>query len=296
MNQGDSLVRMGPDGKPQTVYTAPTAPAKALDPMGQLNADFKAGKISQEDYNARRTLLTTRAPGSTAAQGFDDPKIQDLQAAISASGYALPAGFRSQAQQLSLFKGLLRKYEGLDPNDIAHLLGNNALDYKAIGKSTQIAAGIAGKVEFANNELQAFIPIAQDASAAVDRGNFMPWTRLKQMGQRNISDPDLKRLFVATQSILNAYDQLASRGGTDKGKRAENHKMLETADSPEAYNAALEMMVKEGQAAGSAARQSIQADAYKPGAPPAPPAAPVTATGPNGQKLILQNGQWVPGG
>jgi hypothetical protein len=281
-----------PDTK-KPVYSAPEAPK---DELSKLNSDLKAGLISQSDYDARRNMMTTRATG-VSGQGFDDPKIQDLQAAISATGYALPAGFRSQAQQLALMHGLLRKYPGLDANDIAHLLANNAIDYKAVSKSTQVAAGIAGKVEFANNELSAFIPIAQDASAAVDRGNFMPWTRLKQMGERNISDPNLKRLFVATQSILNAYDQLASRGGTDAAKRAENHKILETADSPEAYQAALDMIVKEGQAAGDAARKTIRADAFAPTArTPAPPTAQpeITATGPNGQKLVLRNGQWVP--
>lgn len=262
VSKGASLVTRQPGGGYQATYTAPADPAKPMDPLGQLNADFKSGLMSQEDYNSRRTLLTTRQNGSAAAGGFDDPKIQDLQAAISAAGYSLPAGFRSQAQQLALMRGLLRKYNGLAPDDIAHLLASNAIDYKSITKATQTAATIVGKVEVANNELQAFVPIARDASALVDRGTFVPWNRLKQMGETSISDPNLKRLYVATQSILNAYDMLAARGGTDQDKRAHNRAILSSADSPEAYNAALDMIVTEGQAAGAAARASTKSSAY----------------------------------
>lgn len=239
-------------------------PEKPLDELAKLNADFKAGRLSKADYDARRALMTTRATtGAGAGQGFDDPEIQDLQAAISASGYSLPAGFRSQAQQLALLKGLKRKYAGLSNDDIAHLIGSNAIDYKATTKATQTAAGIVGKVEVANNELQAFVPIARDASANVDRGSFVPWNKLQQMGEASISDPNLKRLYVATQTILNAYDLLASRGGTDQDKRAHNRAMLSSADSPEAYEAALQMIVMEGEAAGKAARASTKASAYE---------------------------------
>jgi hypothetical protein len=253
----------------RVTFTAPPKPPEVkepqpLDELAKLNADFKAGRLSKADYDARRTLMTTRAlgAGGTPGQGFDDPEIQDLQAAISASGYSLPAGFRSKEQQLALLKGLKRKYDGLSNDDIAHLIGSNAIDYKATSKATQTAAGIVGKVEVANKELEAFVPIAKDANAAVDRSKFVPWNKLEQLGKKNISDPDLKRLYVATQTILNAYDMLASRGGTDQDKRAHNREILSNADSPEAYDAALDMIVREGQAAGGAARAATKASAY----------------------------------
>lgn len=224
------------------------------------------------DY--KKQVGQTSKGGAAAGTGFDDPKIQDLQASMSASGYSLPAGFRSKEQQLALMHGLLRKYDGLSSDDIAHLVGSNAIDYKAVSKATQTAAGIVGKVEVANKELEAFVPIAKDANASVDRSKFVPWNKLEQMGKQNISDPDLKRLYIATNTILNAYDLLAARGGTDKDKRAHNRDMLSTADSPEAYDAALDMIVKEGQAAGGAARAATKASAYDGSGKDAPPKAP----------------------
>lgn len=281
---GASLATRAPGGGYQSVFTAPKD--TSLTPYQQQQLDIE-----------RQRLEIDRNKTGAAGGGFNDPAIQDLQAAISASGYSLPAGFRSQAQQLSLLHGLLRKYKGLAPDDIAHLLGSNAIDYKSITKATQTAATVVGKVEVANNELQAFVPIARDASALVDRGNFVPWNQLKQKGEAAISDPNLKRLYVATQSILNAYDMLAARGGTDQAKREHNRAILSSADSPEAYEAALDMIVREGQAAGQAARASTKASAYQDHPATAAPAGAtqeITASGPNGQKLVLRNGQWVP--
>jgi len=283
-----------PDGSLTPFATAKPSSAKAqLVEVPLPNGTVQKQWVVPGEKSGVSVGTAVKPKGDQLA-GFSDPKIQDLQAAIASTGYALPTGFRSQAQQISLYQGLLRKYDGLDPNDIAHLLANNAIDYKGVSKATQTAAGIAGKVEFANKELEAFAPIALDANASVPRGSFVPFSKLRQMGERNISDPDLKRLFIATQTMLNSYDMLASRGGTDQAKRAENHKILETADSPETYAAAVQMIMREGKAAGSAAAGAMKSDAYKPPVPGGSAPPPPTATGPGGQKLILQNGQWVP--
>ena len=236
-----------------------------------------------------RVVKPTAAPKAAPVNGFNDPNIQALQAAFVTAGYSPPAGFRSKEQQLAMYQGLLKRYDGLAPDDIAHLAASNAIDYKSVGKATQAAATMGGRVEVANNELRGFIPIAKDASAAVDRGSFVPFNRLKQMGQASISDPNLKRLYVATQTVLNAYDVLAARGGTDKDKRAENHRILENADSPEAYNAALDMITREGQAAGKATQDAMKAGAfnYPTGQPQQPDA---------NQRLSVEDAAKLPSG
>lgn len=240
-------------------------------PEGQKIGAFNPGDYTPKSFatfqktrNAADLVryVSPAQQGVGGASGFGDTRIQDLQAAIAAVGYSLPTGFRSKEQQLSLLRGLTRKYEGLDVNDIAHLLANNAIDYKGVTKATQAASSIGGKVEFANQELAAFAPIALDANSAVKRSNFVPFNKLQQMGERNISDPDLKRLYVATQSILNAYNMLSARGGTDAEVRAHNRQVLMTADSPEAYEAAVQMIIREGHAAGEAARKSMSATTY----------------------------------
>lgn len=120
-------------------------------------------------------------------------------------------------------------------------------------------SNIAGGVEFASSELKKFIPIAEKASDDLPRGKFLPMNKLIQMGEKNISDPKLRALYVNTQSVLNAYDVLAARGGSDRAKREENRQMLLTADSKEVYKTALANMMKELEAASEAAPEATKA-------------------------------------
>jgi len=164
---------------------------------------------------------------------------------------------------------------GLSQEDQAKHLRDASTDLKALQKATQAAAGIVGKVETAAQELDASIPLARSASANVPRGAFVPWTKLKQIGEKNISDPNLKKLYVQTQTVLNGYDLISARGGTDKDKRAHNHEMLSTADSPEAYDAALQAIQQEIKVALPAARRAARAETYE--AEEVPEAAPAPA-------------------
>lgn len=278
------------------VATAPPRMTAAQRPVAIMGPNGNPQYVSPEDAIGKQPY--SRAPAARSAPasdlGFGDPKIQALQASLGAAGFSPPAGFRSKEQQLGFYKGVLTKYNGLTTDDIAHLLASNAIDYKSVGKATQAAASMGGRIEVANNELAGFVPIAKDASAAVDRGSFVPFNRLRQQGQASISDPNLKRMFVATQTVLNAYDVLAARGGTDKDKRAENHRILENADSPEAYNAALDMIVREGQAAGAATRGAMKAGAF--GYPTGQPAAPIQQQQPSGQRLSPEQASALPPG
>lgn len=266
--EDDAFKRMYMQAQMQAMQAHPgTSPYGQYQPGNYTPESWAKFLQDKDPATLERYIPPAKVPSAStvktpAASGFDDPRIQGLQASFVAAGYSPPAGFRSKEQQLAMFHGLLKKYDGLSSDDIAHLAASNAIDYKSVGKATQAAATMGGRVEVANNELRGFVPIAKDASSAVDRGSFVPFNRLKQKGQAAISDPNLKRLFVATQTVLNAYDVLAARGGTDKDKRAENHRILENADSPEAYNAALDMIVREGAAAGKATSDAMKAGAY----------------------------------
>jgi len=133
---------------------------------------------------------------------------------------------------------------------------------------------------------------------------------LMQMKDTAISDPDLKRFKAFNQTLLNAYDMLGARGGSDVGKREANHQALVTADSAEAYEAAVDAIVQEGTISSEAGAASMTSPlrkststVTKPPAESPPLGSPrdggggpseITASGPNGQKLVLRNGQWVP--
>lgn len=191
--------------------------------------------------------------GTKGSSAEFTPKMGDLMAALSEQGVSVPAGFRGKEQQVQLYQGLLDRNPDLSPDDIAKKIKTGQIEFGAQKKETQTAAGQAGKVEVAQNELDEFIPLARKSAASVPRGNFVPLTKLMQMGDSAISDPNLKDLKIRITSVLNAYDQLAARGGTDAKKREEARSLITTADGPEALEAGLKAFESEAAAAHRAA-------------------------------------------
>lgn len=200
-------------------------------------------------------------------------KTGELMASLAAKGITVPAGFRSKAQQKALFDGLIAKYPDKSADEIADQIGAGQIAFGAEKKETQTAAGIAGRVIVGESELEEFREPALAASNALPRGSFVPFNELQQKGEAALSDPRLKSLYQWTNAVLNAYDVVAARGGTDKDKRAENRKNLETADSPETYATALNVMMKEVAGAKKAAKRAEGRDN------PAPPPSNTPAIG-----------------
>lgn len=221
------------------------------------------------------------------------PEMGGLMAALAEQGVSIPAGFRSKQQQAQLFQGLLDRNPGKTPDEIAHLVKVGQIEFGAQKKETQTAAGVAGKVEVAQNEIKEFAPLVRAASAQVPRGSFVPLNKLMQMGDSQISDPHLKTLKIYINSLLNAYDMLAARGGTDKDKRGEVRNLLLSADGPEALNAALTAFTAEADAAHRAAVAATHVSELEnpaPGKPAKPAAAPASPTG--GVKAVGNKGEY----
>ena len=195
--------------------------------------------------------------GSSSAAAFS-PQESDLMGALAEKGISLPSGMRSKDQQKALYAGIIARNPDLSPDQIADKIKTGQIEFGAQKKETGVAATQAGKVELAQNEIKRFSPLAMQASDAVSRGSFMPITKLLQTADSSLSDPKLKTLKIYVNSIMNAYDQLAARGGTDSEKRAEARSLLTSADSPEAFKAAIEAFNKEADAAHGAAVDAMK--------------------------------------
>lgn len=184
------------------------------------------------------------------------PRMGDIMASLAAKGIPLPTAYRSREQQAKLYDGLDRKYPDKSADEIAEIIGTGAIDFGAEKKETQVAAGQAGKIQVAQNEIKEFIPLVREASKKVPRGQFVPANKLLQMVDSSISDPNLKALKIRLNALMNAYDVLGGRGGTDQVKREEAHKLISSADSPEALESAMESLSKEATAAEAAAEKA----------------------------------------
>lgn len=226
----------------------------------QEKRQTEANKIAQqradtaEKAESDRSSMMLRALGDKekAGSGFSD-KSSALMGALADRGVSLPAGFRSKAQQQAMLKGILDRHPDDSVDQIADRIKTGQVEFGAIKKETTTAAGVVGKVEVAQNEINEFSPLVRAASAKVPRGSFMPINKLMQAADTQISDPNLKALKIRINSLLNAYDMLAARGGTDKDKRAEVRGLITSSDSPEALEAGLQSFELEAAAAHRAA-------------------------------------------
>lgn len=182
----------------------------------------------------------------------------ELMAALAERGVSLPAGFRSKEQQIAMLDGLRKRNPGMTADQIADKVESGQIDLNAARAESRTAGGIAGKVAYAEKEIEQIAPLVREASAKVPREKFVPWNKLKQYTDTQLSDPNLKELHSYLNTLSNAYDMLAARGGTDKDKRAENRKLFDTADSPQALERAIVAIEKEAKASGVAGRASMK--------------------------------------
>jgi hypothetical protein len=220
-----------------------------IDPLtGTRTAGVNVTKTMTPDQAAKVKIMNERGT-FTAEAG-------DLLASLAAKGVSLPAGMRSKEQQISTINGLIRKFPGMTADEIADGVATGQINFGAAKKEITVAAGQAGKVSVAANELKTFGDQVLEASAAVPRGNFIPVGKLLQMADSSISDPALLRFKAKMQALNSAYDQLAARGGTDAEKRAHIHELFQTAAGPEAVQALVQALREESDGALAAAAKA----------------------------------------
>jgi hypothetical protein len=230
--------------------------------------------VKKEDETERHNRESERQGGARVGQGQERIDLQrqkaeeahktfggengDLAAELAIRGVSLPAGFRSKSQQVELLEGLRRNNKDLSLPELAEKIASGQLSFANAKVEGRAAAGVAGKVTYAEHELEQTIPLVREASNKLPRGEFIPWTKLQQMGQAADSNPDLAEFKMYMTSLSNAYDMLAARGGTDADKRRENRHNFDTASSPEALEAVLRAVQKEASASGKAADESMR--------------------------------------
>ena len=142
---------------------------------------------------------------------------------------------------------------GISPQDISARM----VEFKGLVKEQQVEAGIAGRISYAEKEIQQIGPKVIEIANKLGRGQFVPWNKLRNIAAKNISDPTLKQLQAYLTTLTNSYDVLGGRGGTDVEKRAHNRELLDAADSPEALKAAVDAITQEAALSRTAAKESM---------------------------------------
>lgn len=104
----------------------------------------------------------------------------------------------------------------------------------------------SGNISVATEEAANTFPLALEASKAVPRGKFVPLNQLYLKGQAALSNPDYRAFVAANEAAITAYSATMSRSGVNT-VTAQNRaaSVLNTADSPQAYAAAIAQLQKE---------------------------------------------------
>ena len=100
-------------------------------------------------------------------------------------------------------------------------------------------------------ELKKFIPLAQTASDAVPRTDFVPINILLKKGREQWS-PEQAAFAAQNRAVINAFAQVSSRGAPTVHSTEEAEILLNTAKTPEMYKATLKALMQEAEAASKA--------------------------------------------
>lgn len=115
-----------------------------------------------------------------------------------------------------------------------------------------------GKIAPRVAEAKNFAQIAGVASQKVPREKFVPVNKLMQMADSSMSDPALAAFKAANVSLINAYAAAVGGGAPTVHDKEAAEKMLSTAMSPEAYQAVVNQLITEMDAALAAPRDVME--------------------------------------
>jgi hypothetical protein len=229
---------IGPDGKPivitkkQAVEAAqegkPYTPANKLT-EGSAAIDDATAKLLAEQFISGRTQALAGL-GSGASGAANRSKVLNM------------------ISQIAQEKG----YSGAD-------LAAKAQEYMGLGAEMRAAGTASAKVGMAATETNRLFQPAIETSKKVSRFNFVPANKLLQMAEENISDPDLAKFKTATKAVINTYIRTISPLGVPSDfVRKHAYDLLETADSQEKYEAVIDQMKLEINAAVDAPEKFIR--------------------------------------
>jgi hypothetical protein len=251
----------------------------------------------------------------------DDPEYAgqvDYWAKLVAAGGDLPARFGQSGAGKTMLPDVLQRVPSFSP-DPRQQLANKA-EYGGAKAGSRTVGQRSANFELAKSEAYAMADLVTEASRTVGRTDFIPVNKLLLAAKEGTGDVATVQFGAAINSFINAYARaVAPIGSPAQSEKEHARDMLNRAQSNDQVTGVIEQLKKEMIAAGQAPgdvrtkqREAVMSSAPELGPAPAParglglqqpggaaaPKAPPgvrTATNPKtGEKLMLQNGQWVP--
>jgi hypothetical protein len=269
----DGNMHFVPGGPADPAYLR-LAEAQKKDPTANYVLG-RGGEVVKNNPDGTITVLHKNAEGGDAT--LDDKTTKAMAAQYLAGDKSvmtnLGRGAQGAANIVKLRTEIYNQADaaGMDSKGIV-----NTFNEQAGALAGQRSIGTrAANISLAANEANNMIPIALEASAAVPRGEWMPWNKMVQAYQTGRSSPQLARFVAATNSLVNSYVRAVSPSGVPTDSMREHaYSMLNSAQSPQAYQAVTSIMQDEMKAAMAAPGQVRKELRGEGGAEAAPAATP----------------------
>lgn len=282
--------------------------------MAVGNYDFGVSAIEKRDAAAQKLYESQLRAG--VVPGQEGPGVISDEAMKFMVTQYLTTGDKSvltnigrggqSARNVARFRNMIPEVAqslGMKPEDVSA----KTADFAAYQAATRAAAVRGAQIGVAATELTQFAGPALAASERVPRGQWVPINKLQQNVKRMESDPDLREFSNRNAGLITAYAQVISRTGVPT-VRAQNRAedLLNTAESPEAYQRAVDTLINEADLAEKApdiVRERLRGKFIGGGggaatSAPAPPNGPVHVQTPGeaealapGTKYVTPDGQ-----
>lgn len=207
--------------------------------------------IQQQILDLRRASLNSRLqgdPNSALDKGDLSFMAQQYLAGDRTVLQNLGRGAQGSKNLVALRNEVRKQAEaqGMTGRDLAA----SVAEFEGVKSGERALGTRTAQAGMAVNEASQFADIAQQASQAVPRSQFVPANKALQAYESNTGDPKIVAFGAANNSLINAYARAVSPSGTptvsDKDHARE---MLNTAQTPEQYSSVVSMMKREMAAA-----------------------------------------------
>jgi hypothetical protein len=242
--KNDSLSMADKQAKIQAI-AASVGDATTIASLKNGDMDM-AYKLQQDRSNAAMKLYEAQQKYTMGG----NPQAVALRKYLDENPYAKAEDIQNFIQQgrpmRSASAMAMQKYMQENPHADYKQIVEAGAESAAYAAAQRALAVRGANIGVAGQELTSFAGPALAASELVPRGQWTPINKLNLDYQRLQSNPDLRELSNRNAGMITAYSQIISRTGVPTVRAQERAtELLDTADSPEAYERAVDTLINE---------------------------------------------------